>query len=323
MPDYFYKKIFVLCCVFGAAFFLYAQGSLDRNIIISNAEQIIATDNKSYLPCDPTIRPIAVMISSDPEARPLSGLSDAEIIFEMPVTDNGITRIMAVYRCTLPQEVGSIRSSRIDFIPLAQGLGAIYAHWGGEHKALETLNSGIIDNIDGLKYDGTVYYRKKINPPPHNGFTNAERLKQIIVTKNYTATTSIEPYEYDVIDKSEGIIEPSIIYEENFAVSWHYDIETNTYTRTRDDQPEIDFNNNEQVKAKNIVIMRTGWSPINRDYIRVNTIGSGTAIIYKNGISIEGQWKKETNSSKLIFYDNQGKEVSFANGLIWIEITIK
>src|SRR3954464_8538388 len=44
-------------------------------------------------PCsDPTRRPVAVMLTSDPEARPLSGLEQADMVFEMPVTPNGITR---------------------------------------------------------------------------------------------------------------------------------------------------------------------------------------------------------------------------------------
>src|SRR3990167_11243831 len=38
-------------------------------------------------------RPLAVMVSSDPEARPLSGISQADMVFEMPVTPSGVTRM--------------------------------------------------------------------------------------------------------------------------------------------------------------------------------------------------------------------------------------
>src|SRR3989344_5565067 len=116
-------------------------------------------------------RPIAVMMASDPEARPLSGISQADIIIEMPVTPNGITRMMAIFQCEEPEEIGSIRSAREDFLTLADSFGALYAHWGGEAEALKKLNNGILDNINAMKYEGSVFYRKNSVPKPHNGFT--------------------------------------------------------------------------------------------------------------------------------------------------------
>src|SRR3989344_2659590 len=55
-------------------------------------------------------RPFAVMLAGDREARPLSSLSQADMVFEMPVAPTGITRFMAVYQCNEPNEIGSIRS---------------------------------------------------------------------------------------------------------------------------------------------------------------------------------------------------------------------
>ena len=130
-------------------------------------------------------RLVAIMLSSDPEARPLSGIGQADIVFEMPVTPSGVTRMMAVFQCEQPKEIGSVRSARLDFVPLALGLDTIYAHFGGEHAVLAELDAGVIDNIDGLKYDGTTYYRKSSIPKPHNAFTNFELLKKIIGDLNY------------------------------------------------------------------------------------------------------------------------------------------
>src|SRR3989338_6889489 len=77
-------------------------------------------------------RPIAVMMASDPIARPLSGIGQADVVIEMPVTPNGITRMMAVFQCEESAEIGSVRSAREDFLPLVASFGALYAHWGGE-----------------------------------------------------------------------------------------------------------------------------------------------------------------------------------------------
>ncbi len=267
------------------------------------------------------VRPFAVMVSSDAEARPLSGIGEADMVFEMPVVENGFTRMMAVFQCGRPKEVGSVRSSRLDFVPLALGLNVIYAHFGGEHEVLEELNSGVIDNVDGLKYDGTIYYRKKGIPMPHNAFTDPDLLTEISTEKDYNLNDLFGGYPHDKNDKSLDIEQPPPVFNENFRVEWTYNKGVNSYFRTRGGKAEMDKNTGKQVEAKNVVIMDTTWSPINKDYIRVKTVGSGNITVYKNGQKIPGSWQKKDDKSKLYFYDQEGKEIKFAPGNIWVEIT--
>lgn len=265
-------------------------------------------------------RPFAVMISSDKEARPLSGISEADWVFEMPVVDIGFTRMMAVYQCGRPPEIGSVRSSRLDFVPLALGIDAIYAHFGGEKEALARLNSKIIDNIDGLKYDEIYYYRKKGIPRPHNSFTDFDLLNKVSKELGYNLTDSKVSYMHDDDFKNQGNISPQPIFNEEFRVVWEYHQDTNTYFRTRSGQPEMDKNNGKQVSASNVIIMKTTWSPINKDYIRIKTIGSGGLLVYKNGAVISGTWEKKDDKAKLTFYDQNHKEILLAPGITWIEI---
>jgi len=84
-------------------------------------------------------RPYAIMLAADKAARPLSGVSEADVVVEMPVITDGITRYMAVFKCEEPKEIGSIRSARHDFITLAKSFDAIYAHWGGSYFAWKNL----------------------------------------------------------------------------------------------------------------------------------------------------------------------------------------
>src|SRR3989344_1558878 len=208
-------------------------------------------------------RPIAVMLSSDPEARPLAGLSQADMVFEMPVTPGGITRMMAVYQCELPDELGSIRSARLDFIPLAQGLDAIYAHWGGEREALTQLDSGAIDNIDGLKYENKYYYRKNSRPRPHNGFTSNKLIEKAISDFDYDFSANpATSYGHEQESKSTGTIEPPRLYGGNYEVYWEYDSLKNEYLRFRGGREEMDANIKSQISSQNIVLIKTTWSPI-------------------------------------------------------------
>src|SRR3989338_7778589 len=202
----------------------------NKEIVISNGIGVINKNETSKslitgLDCSNSdIRPIAVMLASDPEARPLSGVSQADIVFEMPVDPTGITRLMAVFQCEKPKEIGSIRSARNDFIPLVVSLGTIYAHWGGERVALEKLNSHAIDNIDALKYEGEIFYRKTGIRPPHNGFTNIDLLANTAQNLKYDLKNSFSGYPHQKDEPKKNLSNLadriSVSYPGSHAVSW-------------------------------------------------------------------------------------------------------
>ena len=287
-------------------------------------------------------RPVAVMMASDPVARPLSGISQADIVVEMPVTPNGITRMMAIFQCEPFNdnqggelfEIGSIRSAREDFLTIAGSFGALYVHWGGEAEALKKLNNGILDNINAMKYEGSVFYRKVSIPKPHNGFTTIALLADKAEELGYDLNDMFSGYARGE-EKSESrrgtraepglrrslsnIVETiSIDYESPYDIKWTYNGDSDTYKRVRGGEAEIDENTGKQVETNIIVLMHTVSSPINLDYITVKTVGEGEAEFYQNGIRISGSWKNIANDLK--FYDNDGQEMKFIPGKMWIEI---
>ncbi len=280
----------------------------------------------SGLPCQNyNRRPIAVVLAEDDVVRPLSGISLAELVIEMPVLTGQINRMMAVYVCESPSEIGSIRSARHDFIPLAQGLDAIFAHWGGSHFALDLLNKGIIDNIDALPNPYNAFYRKTDKPAPHNGFTSMDRLLNAAKKLNYRLENRFEGYSHLKSQKSNTKGQMSkleISYPYPFNIRYEYDSKNDSFLRWRGGKKEIDKLTGKQVEVKNIVIMRAKSRQIEGDYNDVDIEGQGEAVVYRLGEEIKGTWRKDKNNpaSKLYFLDKNGKEIKFASGNIWIEI---
>lgn len=314
----------IVAGVFLIAFLFWWQWG--PNIIGIKNEDQRPRASLTGLACDNYARrPIAVMMASDPVARPLSGISQADIVIEMPVTPNGITRMMAIFQCEEPEEIGSIRSAREDFLTLADSFGALYAHWGGEAEALKKLNNGILDNINAMKYEGSVFYRKSSIPKPHNGFTTIELLtdkaKDLGYELNDTFSGYVRGEERSERSLSNIVETVSIDYESPYDIKWSYDGELNTYKRIRGGEAEIDENTGKQVETSIIVLMHTVSSVINLDYITVKTVGEGEAEFYQNGIRISGSWKNIANDLK--FYDTDGQEMKFIPGKMWIEIIIK
>jgi len=270
-------------------------------------------------------RPIAVMLAGDAVARPLSGLSEADLVFNMPVITDSITRMMGIYVCNSPKELGSVRSTRDDFIPLARGLDAILAHWGGSHFALDILDKGVMDNIDALKNPYNSYFRKSGVVAPHNGFTSYTRLAEAADKLNYRRENKFSGYlhlEGELISVATTTKTLLVGFPGSFQVKYVYDPAANSYFRWRGNTKEIDKNNGQQVAAKNVVIMFAESHQIEGQYNTVAIEGSGRGIVYRNGEEIQATWKKDKSdqTSKLYFYDQNNEEIKFVPGQIWIEV---
>lgn len=292
----------------------------------------------SGLPCDNwNRRPIAVMQPADVPARPAAGFSDADIVFEMPVITASITRLMALYICNDPIEVGSMRSSRHDFIHLAKGFDAIYVHWGGSQFAKDILNQNVIDNMncnsDGGKSAGQCCFRKEgISRGVDSGYAKFDRLLECANEFGYSLENNFSGYPHQADAPMEQRIDKGHLrvgYAGDFAVEYDYDKETNSYLRSWGGEPDVDRNNGKRLAPKNIVVMMALSEQIEGQYNNVQ-LGdpwyddgdSGEAFYYIDGKEIRGKWKKDKSriDSKLLFMNENGEDIKFVPGQIWVEV---
>ncbi len=275
-------------------------------------------------------RPFAVMLAEDREARPLSGVGMADLVIEMPVVTGSITRMLAFFICEDPEEIGSVRSARHDFIPFAQGYDAIFAYWGGSHIALEELKKRKLDTLDALPNYFDTFYRKDGVPAPHDGFTSIARMAIAAGKLGYRGTANFSPYGGSPAGRQFLASPPSgdnkkrktlaISYKYPYNVRYDYDPETNSYVRWRGDSKEIDALNGEQVEVRNVAVMRAKSRQIGGGYNDVDILGTGEASVYRNGDEIKGRWEKKEAEDPLRFFDETGEEILFTPGKIWIEV---
>ncbi|MDP2648215.1 MAG: DUF3048 domain-containing protein [Candidatus Yanofskybacteria bacterium] len=329
------NKIILIASVVALASIVYFFIWMNRDIEISNAEINVSPTPRAGAYVNNSLtgefcpnrgrRPVAVMLPGDAVDRPLSSISLADIVVEMPVNSKGVTRMMTIFQCEEPTEIGSIRSARDDFLPIAASFNSIYAHWGGEKEALDKLNSGLLDNVDGLIYEGTTYYRVPGIKPPHNGFTTYARLIENAINAGYSFRYTFVGYPRQegkpTNNLSTLVNSININYEPPFQVSWTYDAPSNVYMRIRDNKPEVDKLNNKQVRASVIAVLETTATPFeDGQYLKIETVGQGRVTIYQNGTMIKGTWKKNPAdmSSKLFFLDSDGQEIKFTSGKIWV-----
>lgn len=281
-------------------------------------------------------RPIAVMEAADLSVRPDSGFSDADLVLEMPAITDSITRLMPVYVCNDPPEVGSIRSTRHDYIALAAGWDAILAHWGGSHFAADILNQGVINDLD---LNGSMGhkapecgFRKQGIPAPDNGFAKFSTLLDCAQKAGYDMTDKFSGYPHQEeapLDQRPSGGHLRVAFAGPYAVDYDYDQATNSYLRTWNKVPDIDANNQKRIAPKNVAVLIATSEQIEGQYNNIqigdpqfDTVQDGDAYYYFNGQELKGRWHKDKSAwnTKLFMYDANGQEVKFVPGQIWVEV---
>jgi len=92
-------------------------------------------------------RPIVSVIENHLDARPQSGLSKADLIYEV-VAEGGITRFLSIFYCNSAAQdvrIGPIRSARIYLINWATEYGdsPLFVHVGGANSICKTCPGGV------------------------------------------------------------------------------------------------------------------------------------------------------------------------------------
>ena len=272
--------LFVVLTLGGlVSYFVFSNKQARKPIELNNKNQSLPTVSKepantgpvgviSGVPCaDWNRRPVAIMQPVDSQARPVAGLSRADMVFEMPNPATGIfvTRMMGVYQCGNPEEVGSIRSARHDYINVAKGLDAIFVGWGGSAFAIKKLNDGTIDNLDCNNqggHRGAEYcFRKERTGPMRiedTGYVKFAKVLEGAKAFNYRLENKFVgyPHQEDAsMDARPKGGQLHIGYPGIMAADYAYDPQTNSYLRTWGGVPDTDRNNKERIAPKNIVVV--------------------------------------------------------------------
>jgi hypothetical protein len=152
-------------------------------------------------------RPVIAMIENHVDARPESGLSRADVVYEA-VAEGGITRFVGVFYCGASAEdvqVAPIRSARVYFINLAAGYGSdpIYLHQGGANNICSDCPGGVKSRAQIDPSVNTITLFDKLGwygGPAGNNFDGGYNIGfPIVVRDQYRLGSTPAAWEHSVV----------------------------------------------------------------------------------------------------------------------------
>jgi len=303
-------------------------------------------------------RPLAVMIENHPDARPQSGLGDADVMFEM-LAEGGVTRFMGIFYCGVQREettLAPVRSARTYFMDYASGFNLpMYVHVGGANTPGPADSLGQIEdygwaqqndiNQFSIGYPTFVRNNNRLDKPvatEHTMETSTELLWDVATKRGWTNMSpdltrgkkkvagtdwkaGYKPLTFTDDKVTAGKAANTVAFEfwsgySDYGVKWTYDPTTSMYNRDMGGSPHVDLNTDKQIQAKNVVVLLIEEKgPIDElKHLLYTTTGTGDALIFIDGTVQESTWKKASRESELEFFTSKGQPIEFARGLIWI-----
>ena len=327
--EYLMMGVLLIVIATGISLLISSQSKSQANINQISIKKVApkpktTASTLSGLQVDPEVnkRPVTgVMIENSREARPQAALSQASVVFEA-IAEGGITRFLALFQDTAPENIGPVRSARPYYVQWAIGFDAGYAHVGGSPEALANIKTWGAKDLDQFANGGS-YRRIAERAAPHNVYTSISALNQLEASKGYGTST------YTGFARTKGKPAASKtpaaktidIRISGPLYNVHYDFNptTNSYNRSEGGAPHIDANTNAQISPSVVVAIVLPYSIAGEGYhSQYQTLGTGQAYIFQNGNVVSGTWTKVDNKSQVTFKDAAGKIIALNPGQTWV-----
>ncbi|HZQ29752.1 MAG TPA: DUF3048 domain-containing protein [Patescibacteria group bacterium] len=299
-------------------------------------------------------RPLGVMIENHQNARPQSGLSSADVVYEV-VAEGGITRFLSVFYCQDAGTVGPIRSARTYFLDFISeyGTNPLYTHVGGANQpgpadALSQIDSygwGGYNDMNQFSIGFPTFWRdyNRLGHPTdteHTMYSTTQKLWDYAKTNRGLSNVDKNGDSWDQGFVSYSFKDDASLSDRpagqkvhlefwsstpDYFVDWNYDKTSNTYKRVNGGQPHIDLDNKQQLSAKNLVILFMQQYNANDGYennvhLLYGDKGTGNAIVVMDGKKINATWRKDKRTSRTLLFDSNGSPIKLDRGLIWFSI---
>lgn len=336
--------VFVICFI-ASILFILGRTPDDENISKVTGDPVAEQneENQIYNPLtgepgfSPSAvgkRPIAFMINNAPSARPQWGLCTPDIVIE-GLVEGSASRMMWIYADpeTVPEKVGSMRSARHDFLEIAQGLDAIFVHWGGSTYAYDALESSGYDHLDGIYLGPNYTHRDNTRNVAieHRGYMVGSEIRELIESRGFRTQVKSEaanPFEFskdgDRTLSGGDCLQVTTSFSSYYSHTFKYDSQTGLYTNYMGETP-MTQDGGEVMKVKNVVILYTPVTYLGDSLGRIDMDLTGGTGIYISGGKYETiRWEKGSDEyAPLKLYSENGDELVMNAGKSWIGLIPK
>lgn len=262
---------------------------------------------------------IAVKIDNTKKAFPQFGIAKADVVY-VELVEGGLTRLIALFQSTLPEQIGPVRSVRSTDSTLLANMGSIcLAFSGGAGGPMDRLaESPLKDCSHGA---GTGYWRTKERSGSYNLMVDPN--KAIAATQGVSTATT-PGFFFAADDARVAAAEAGTTASAKFpAMTVGAKFADGGYQMTHSDNDYMDADGT-AVKADNVLLFLTTAEPdgvvdtAGAPSMFSHSVGKGEFVLLRDGHALKGTWNRDKMESPFSFNDASGQPVPFKPGKTWV-----
>lgn len=270
-------------------------------------------------------RVMAVKIDNHPEARPQSGLEQADAVIEILV-EGGFTRFIALFHSSDTGYVGPIRSGRPTDPSMLKAMNATFTISGGQPWVIDYIVGRDINLIGEVA--GT--YRVSHRVAPHNLFGDTVALRETADGRGYSdqfpgPLYEVGPWEGLPEERAELI---SLSWATGNLVNWQHTDEGYLRFVGTSAHNWIDRDGNGGQLTFDVLVVLVGdpytASPPagvrGQSLPATTTVGAGAAYIFYEGRVLEGTWSRDDIDQPFTLLDADGNRMTVPPGRPWVSL---
>lgn len=268
---------------------------------------------------------VVVSIGNMSKARPQSGISKADILYEV-LAEGGITRVIGVFLSEDVEKIGPVRSARPYIIDIAMEYKPVFCFVGGSPDVWSDLSKYDIPGLNGIT-DSKTYWRSKDRKAPDNCYTSTALALEQGAAHKFNTTYEGKRYsfqeEFTVPTEGEGAEDITIKYINGakYTASYSYDSAKKLYFRKTSGEDFIDKENEEQISVTNIIIQYAKHKTLDSEGRQdVTLTGSGEGYYITGGKAVKLKWKKDGRFEETEYTLEDGTPLKLNQGKTFIHI---
>ncbi|MEP7763517.1 DUF3048 domain-containing protein [Sanguibacter sp. 25GB23B1] len=271
---------------------------------------------------------LAVKIENSKEARPQTGLENADVVWEEMV-EGGVTRYIAVYHSQVPETVGPIRSVRPMDSNIIAPLRGLMAFSGGQPGFVQSVSAV---GLQVISHDGGAsgFYRASGRRAPHNVYGTPATFLSQADTEHSAPPAPEFVFARDAAQATAVVAGAptnavSITMSRYSQPSWTWDGASGSFLRSEAGTPAVSADG-VRLAATNVVVMsmsmyNTGTvDPAGSPVPETEVVGTGPALVATGGMSVAATWSKASPADPFVLTAADGTPVTLAPGGTWVEL---
>ncbi len=272
-------------------------------------------------------RVLAVKMDNHPNARPQSGIDQADMVIELMV--EGVTRFLTVWHQSDSDYLGPMRSGRPTDPTLLQAFTEpTFAVSGAQSWVRSVIRS------KGIHLTGEVRpatFRISGRFAPHNLYVNTDLLREHADSLGYPDLPPEGPvWDFGPMPLGADTASSVRIYFSGSLVSWTWDEAAGVWLRELGGAPSNWRNQDEEegqigfpVLVALYVEQYTAYPPSGFSGTALpssRTTGSGTVFVFADGKVVEGTWEREAETDWFTLTDDNGEIIMVPPGQVWVSL---